>query len=50
VFATKTASMTQKRFLSRLLKAPMSFFDSTPSARVLSRATKDQEYYFIKKL
>ncbi|KAL5713054.1 Multidrug resistance-associated protein 4 [Ranunculus cassubicifolius] len=38
----KTAQTLFHQMLDRILHAPMSFFDTTPSGRVLSRASTDQ--------
>ncbi|XP_043697067.1 ABC transporter C family member 14-like [Telopea speciosissima] len=40
--ALKTAQSFFKQILHSLLHAPMSFFDTTPSGRILSRASSDQ--------
>ncbi|XXG54117.1 hypothetical protein AAC387_Pa03g2081 [Persea americana] len=41
-FGLETAQIFFKQILYSLLHAPMSFFDTTPSGRILSRASTDQ--------
>ncbi|XP_057535963.1 ABC transporter C family member 14 [Amaranthus tricolor] len=41
-FGLKTAQIFFSRILHSILHAPMSFFDTTPSGRILSRASSDQ--------
>ncbi|XP_038682490.1 ABC transporter C family member 14-like [Tripterygium wilfordii] len=42
MFGLKTAQMFFKKILHSILHAPMSFFDTTPSGRILTRASTDQ--------
>ncbi|PUZ46363.1 hypothetical protein GQ55_7G069300 [Panicum hallii var. hallii] len=42
VFGLKTAQIFFKKMFDSILRAPMSFFDTTPSGRILSRASADQ--------
>ncbi|XP_058082150.1 ABC transporter C family member 14-like isoform X2 [Magnolia sinica] len=42
VMGLQTAQKFFKQILNSLLRAPMSFFDTTPSGRILSRASTDQ--------
>ncbi|XP_074307059.1 ABC transporter C family member 4-like [Silene latifolia] len=42
LFGLKTAQLLFSRILHSILHAPMSFFDTTPSGRILSRASGDQ--------
>ncbi|KAJ8620573.1 hypothetical protein MRB53_029102 [Persea americana] len=41
-YGLETAQVFFKQILNSLLHAPMSFFDTTPSGRILSRASTDQ--------
>ncbi|XP_074303388.1 ABC transporter C family member 4-like [Silene latifolia] len=41
-FGLKTCQLFFSRLLHRILHAPMAFFDTTPSGRILSRASGDQ--------
>lgn len=42
LFGLRTAQVFFRKILNSLLHAPMSFFDTTPSGRILSRASTDQ--------
>ncbi|CAL5035557.1 unnamed protein product [Urochloa decumbens] len=42
VFGLKTAQIFFNKMFDSILRAPMSFFDTTPSGRILSRASSDQ--------
>ncbi|XP_071720080.1 ABC transporter C family member 14-like [Rutidosis leptorrhynchoides] len=42
VLGLKTSQIFFKQILHSILHAPMSFFDTTPSGRILSRASSDQ--------
>lgn len=42
IMGLKTAQIFFKQILHSILHAPMSFFDTTPSGRILSRASSDQ--------
>ncbi|XP_071721308.1 ABC transporter C family member 14-like [Rutidosis leptorrhynchoides] len=42
ILGLKTSQIFFKRILYSILHAPMSFFDTTPSGRILSRASSDQ--------
>lgn len=41
-FGLKTTQIFYKQMLSSIFHAPMSFFDTTPSGRILSRSSTDQ--------
>ncbi|CAK8533116.1 unnamed protein product [Lathyrus sativus] len=41
-FGLKTTQIFFKQILNSILHAPMSFYDTTPSGRILSRASTDQ--------
>ncbi|XP_062225217.1 ABC transporter C family member 4-like [Phragmites australis] len=42
VLGLQTAQIFFKKMFDSILRAPMSFFDTTPSGRILSRASSDQ--------
>lgn len=44
ILGLKTAQSFFNQILNSILHAPMSFFDTTPSGRILSRASTDQAY------
>lgn len=43
VFTLQGSNNFQKRLLERLLHTPLSWFDVTPTGRIIARATKDQD-------
>lgn len=42
-FIIKSSRVIQRRFIQTLLKTPLSWFDVTPTGRIMTRATKDQD-------
>ena len=42
-FIISTSRVIQRTFIKTLLKTPLSWFDVTPTGRILARATKDQD-------
>lgn len=42
-FIISSSAVIQRRFIQTLLKTPLSWFDVTPTGRILARATKDQD-------
>jgi ABC-type multidrug transport system fused ATPase/permease subunit len=42
-FIIRSSSVIQKKFIQTLLKTPLSWFDVTPTGRIMARATKDQD-------
>ena len=42
-FIVASSRVIQKKMIQTLLKTPLSWFDVTPTGRIISRATKDQD-------
>lgn len=42
-FILGTSKVIQRQLISTLLKSPLSWFDVTPTGRILARTTKDQD-------
>lgn len=42
-FIITTSRVIQRTFIQTLLKTPLSWFDVTPTGRIMARATKDQD-------
>lgn len=42
-FIVASARIVQKRLINALLHTPLSWFDVTPTGRIIARATKDQD-------
>jgi ABC-type multidrug transport system fused ATPase/permease subunit len=42
-FIISTSRVIQRTLIQALLKTPLSWFDVTPTGRILARATKDQD-------
>lgn len=42
-FIISSSRVIQRRFISTLLHTPLSWFDVTPTGRIMARATKDQD-------
>lgn len=42
-FIVSTSQVIQRSLIAALLKTPLSWFDVTPTGRIISRATKDQD-------
>jgi ABC-type multidrug transport system fused ATPase/permease subunit len=42
-FIISTSRVIQRTLIQSLLKTPLSWFDVTPTGRILARATKDQD-------
>jgi ATP-binding cassette subfamily C (CFTR/MRP) protein 1 len=42
-FIITSSRVIQRRFIQTLLKTPLSWFDVTPTGRIMARATKDQD-------
>lgn len=41
IVSLRASGVLHKKMLNRILKAPMSFFDTTPTGRVVNRFAKD---------
>lgn len=42
-FIVASARVVQRRLINTLLHTPLSWFDVTPTGRIIARATKDQD-------
>lgn len=42
-FIVKTSQVIQRQLIKSLLRSPLSWFDVTPTGRILARTTKDQD-------
>lgn len=42
-FIISSSGVIQRRFIKTLLHTPLSWFDVTPTGRIMARATKDQD-------
>lgn len=42
-FIVATSRVIQRKLIQALLKSPLSWFDVTPTGRILARSTKDQD-------
>ncbi len=42
-FIISSSRVIQRKFIETLLKTPLSWFDVTPTGRIMTRATKDQD-------
>ena len=42
-FIVSSSKVIQKRYITTLLHTPLSWFDVTPTGRIIARATKDQD-------
>ena len=42
-FIISSSRVIQRKFIQTLLKTPLSWFDVTPTGRIMARATKDQD-------
>lgn len=42
-FIVATSRVIQKKLIQTLIKTPLSWFDVTPTGRIISRTTKDQD-------
>lgn len=42
-FIISSSRVIQRKFIATLLKTPLSWFDVTPTGRIMTRATKDQD-------
>lgn len=42
-FIISSSRVIQRKFIETLLRTPLSWFDVTPTGRIMTRATKDQD-------
>ena len=42
-FIVSSSRVVQRRLINALMQTPLSWFDVTPTGRIIARATKDQD-------